>query len=365
MRTRGTSTGEPQAASTLVGMLFVLATLFCWSVTPVFVEFFTDKVDPWTSNGWRYGFAALLWLPLLLVTASRRRLPERLFRKALVPGLVNALGQIVFVLAFYNTTAPMVAIGLRTQIIVVSLGAALFFAAERRIVTRPAYIIAIVMIVGGLVAAVLLGGDAAFEELDGFGLALAAGTGYGLYALSVRHWMHGVNPLLAFAAISQYTAVIMLSLMFLLAQDFGAGALSLSPRLFSLFLLSAVIGIAIGHVVYYIAISRLGVAVASGVVQTQPVWVALISWAFLDQPGLSATQWIGGAVAIIGAMLLLWVQHTTRQTTAEVLQKSLPVDAHRCSECGFDLGDDIEGTCPECGQVFPRDIEVLHSASNG
>ena len=365
MPTQRTSNSAPHAGSTLVGMLFVLATLFCWSVTPVFVEFFTDKVDPWTSNGWRYGFAALLWLPLLLVTAALRRLPKGLFRRAIVPGLVNACGQIVFVLAFYNTTAPMVAIGLRTQIIVVSLGAALFFAAERRIVTRPGYIVAIVMIVGGLVAAVLLGGETAFDEVDGFILALAAGAGYGLYALSVRHWMHGVNPLLAFAAISQYTAAIMRSLMFLLAEDFGAGALALSPKVFSLFLLSAVIGIAIGHVVYYIAISRLGVAVASGVVQTQPVWVALISWAFLDQPGLSAKQWIGGAVAIVGAIVLLWVQHTTRRTTAETIEQQSPPNAHRCSECGFDLGQDIEGTCPEYGQVFPRADEAIQSSSKG
>lgn len=346
--------------NTLIGMGFVLATLFCWSVTPVFVEYFTEKVDPWTSNGWRYGFAALLWLPVLVVAAVRKKLPAGLFRKALVPGLINAAGQIVFVLAFYNTTAPMVAIGLRSQIIVVSLGAAVFFAAERKVVAQPMYIVAITMIVGGLIGAVLLGGDAAFVEIDGFLLALGAGAGYGFYALAVRHWMQGVNPLLAFAAISQYTAAIMVTLMLFRAEDFGARALDLEPATFGLFLLSAVIGIAIGHVVYYIAINRLGVAVASGVVQTQPVWVALVSWAFLDQPGLTATQWIGGAVAILGAIVLLWVQHKTRQrAVAEARAQRALAAANLCSECGHELGKLTEGICPECGQT------IGHSESNG
>lgn len=343
--------GEHSKKDTLIGMGFVLATLFCWSVTPVFVKFFTEKVDPWTSNGWRYGFAALLWMPVLVVALTRKTLPEGLFRKALVPGLINAAGQIVFVLAFYNTTAPMVAVGLRSQIIVVSLGAAMFFAAERRVVAQPMYVVAIVMIVGGLVGSVLLGGGAAMAELDGFILAIAAGCGYGLYALAVRHFMHGVNPLMAFAAISQYTAVIMVTLMLLLADDHGVHALDLDTPTFALFLLSAVIGIAVGHVVYYIAINRLGVAVASGVVQTQPVWVALLSWIFLDQAGLTPEQWIGGSIAIVGALVLLWVQHRTRHRMAEMVDVAEP-ETLRCPECGCLLGDQHEGLCPECGQTL-------------
>ncbi len=346
-----TNAGLQSRKDTLIGMGFVLATLFCWSVTPVFIKFFADKVDPWTSNGWRYGFAALLWSPVLIVAITRKTLPKGLFRKALVPGLINAAGQIVFVLAFYHTTAPMVAVGLRSQIIVVSLGAAMFFAAERRVVAQPMYIVAIVMIVGGLVGSVLLGGGAAMAELDGFLLAIAAGCGYGFYALAVRHFMHGVNPLLAFAAISQYTAAIMVTLMLFRGEDFGIHALDLDTPTFALFLLSAVIGIAIGHVVYYIAMNRLGVAVASGVVQTQPVWVALLSWIFLEQVGLTSEQWIGGSIAIVGALLLLWVQHRTRHKMAVMVEVSAP-DTPKCPECGCLLENQSEGLCPECGQTM-------------
>lgn len=341
-------TDQAGMRGTLVGLAFILSTLFCWSVTPVFVEFFTDKVDPWTSNGWRYGFSALLWAPVLIVAAARKTIPAGLFKKALVPGAINAAGQVVFVLAFYNTTATMVAVGLRAQIIVVSLGAALFFAAERRVVRHPAYIIAVAMILGGLIGSLLLGEQQSSGELLGFVYALAAGSGYAAYALSVRHWMHGVNPLLAFAAISQYTAGVMLILMFMFAQDFGARALDMDTPTFGLFLLSSIIGIAVGHVVYYAAIARLGVAVASGVVQTQPIWVGLISWAFLGQVGLTPVQWIGGGIAIVGAMIMLMVQHAVRRQLA---RESAPLTIAEpcCPECGHPIVDQAEGICPECG----------------
>lgn len=349
--------------STLVGLAYVISTLFCWAVTPVFVEYFTDKVDPWTSNGWRYGFSALLWAPVLIVASVRHTLPKDLFRKALVPGAINAAAQVVFVLAFYNTSATMVAVGLRSQIIVVSLGAALFFAAERKVIRKPAYIFAVALILGGLVSSLLLGGDTAMDELDGFSFALAAGAGYAMYALSVRHWMHGVNPLLAFAAISQYTAAAMLVLMLFFADDYGVHALDMDTRTFGLFLLSSVIGIAIGHVVYYAAIARLGVAVASGVVQTQPIWVGLISWGFLGQVGLTTEQWIGGGVAIVGAVIMLSVQHSVRRQLERESRQELRAGPF-CSECGHSLAGMTEGVCPECGQPLAVQVADIPAISN-
>jgi uncharacterized membrane protein/predicted RNA-binding Zn-ribbon protein involved in translation (DUF1610 family) len=197
------------------------------------------------------------------------------------------------------------------------------------------------------------------DELDGFSFALAAGAGYAMYALSVRHWMHGVNPLLAFAAISQYTAAAMLVLMLFFADDYGIHALDMDTRTFGLFLLSSVIGIAIGHVVYYAAIARLGVAVASGVVQTQPIWVGLISWGFLGQVGLTTEQWIGGGVAIVGAVIMLTVQHSVRRQLERESRLAL-AQGPRCSECGHSLAGMTEGICPECGQ--PIEVQIARVA---
>ena len=70
------------------------------------------------------------------------------------------------------------------------------------------------------------------------------------------------------------------------------------------------IGIALGHVLYYMAINRLGVAVTAGIIQLQPFLVG-IGETFI--PGfhgsLSPLQWVTGCIAILGAAVILRVQH--------------------------------------------------------
>ncbi|MEM7755523.1 MAG: DMT family transporter, partial [Planctomycetota bacterium] len=136
----------------------------------------------------------------------------------------------------------------------------------------------------------------------------------------------GVNPMTAFAAISQITAVCMIGLMIPFGDEFGATALDMAPDRFALFLLSAVIGIAAGHVLYYISIARLGVTVSSGVVQCQPFTVGTASY-FIFGEVLRPIQWATGSVAVGGAVLMLVVQHlATRKRSPES-----PTDAKRAT----------------------------------
>jgi drug/metabolite transporter (DMT)-like permease len=119
--------------------------------------------------------------------------------------------------------------------------------------------------------------------------------------------MHGIHPVQAFAAISQYTAAAMVVLMLLAARRCGAEVLALPGGQIALLLLSAVIGIALGHVFYYTAIARLGVAVSAGVLQLQPFIVAVASLLLFGEK-LTAAQWIGGCTAVSGAVMMLAVQ---------------------------------------------------------
>jgi drug/metabolite transporter (DMT)-like permease len=72
------------------------------------------------------------------------------------------------------------------------------------------------------------------------------------------------------------------------------------------------IGIAIGHVFYFIAIRSLGIAISSGVIQLQPIIVSVASlWIFGER--LSPAQWAFGGVALVGAMVILSVQQRLRR----------------------------------------------------
>ena len=308
----------PESPSTglAFGVFTIVITLAGWTVTPLFIEHFTDAIDPWTSNGWRYSFAALCWLPLLIVLKARGKLPEGLWKAAAIPAAINSVAQIAFTMSFYKIDPALVAFGLRSQMVFTALGAFLLFPAERALIRSPIFQVGLVGVIGGtgwtLLGRALAQTDTAAEAVSVVGgvLALAAGAGFACYALAVRKCMNHLGSMVSFAAISQITAVVQLILMFALAERYGATAMDLAPKQFGLLLLSAVIGIALGHVFYYISIKRLGVTVSTGVIQLQPFTVAALSyWYFREQ--LALDQWITGTVAVLGAVMMLLAQQRT------------------------------------------------------
>lgn len=299
------------APSRAQGFVTVALTLLGWSSIPLFLRHFAHSIDAWTSNGVRYGFAALLWLPALLWSARKGTLPKGLFRNALLPSVFNCLGQVAFALAHYRTDPGLLTFGMRTQIVFVALGAAALFPGERRTLKKPLFIAGMALVFAGSLAMILAGGALRDASGEGFALAVLAGFLYALYGLAVRRNMHGTPPILAFAAISQYTAAGMVTLMLLFGKSAGLEVTALPRSEIALLLVSAVIGIALGHVFYYISIARLGITATAGVVQLQPFCVAAASY-FLFGERLSPAQWASGGVAVAGATAMLWVQSTAK-----------------------------------------------------
>lgn len=316
-----------EGAPRWTGVVTVLLALIGWSSIPLFLRYFVDYIDAWTSNGWRYGFSALFWSPVVIIGLSRNSLPKGLWRAAFWPSLINCCSQVVFCLAHYKIEPGLLAFGLRSNIVFTTIGAALFFAAERRVIRTPAFLGGVFLVVAGTTGTVLLGdgGLPAGSTLFGVILAIAAGAGFAAYALAVRQWMHGFNAIHSFAVISLYTAAGMIALMVVFGERSGLAALDLIGMrpggeggalfpfdLFGMLLLSALIGIALGHVAYYYSIAKLGVAVSSGVIQLQPFFVSLASLAIFGEL-LTALQWTSGTIAVAGAVLILMVQHFTRR----------------------------------------------------
>jgi len=307
-----------QTTGLAFGAVTILLTLLSWSSVPLFLRYFADEIDAWTSNGWRYGAAALIWAPLAFFATRTGRAPRSTWKSALVPSVFNATAQVCFTWAHYMIDPGLLTFGLRVQIICVAIGAYLLFPGERRVIRSAAYLIGFTLVLVGVLGTALLG-ETSFTGAHAFGFILAALSGalFAGYALAVKRCLTGTNPVLAFAIISQYTGAAMVALMLLLGASAGAGAITaLTAGQFWLLLFSAVIGIALGHVFYYIAIDRLGVAVSSGVIQLQPFLVAVGSY-FLFDEALTAPQWISGSIAVGGAMLMLSAQRRLNRQRAK------------------------------------------------
>jgi drug/metabolite transporter (DMT)-like permease len=332
----GTTSNSRQG---LIGAATIVLTLLGWSSIPLFLKHFTHLLDPWTMNGWRYAFSALLWAPVLIIGTARKSLPQNLWRAAVWPSVFNAAGQACFAIVPYYIDPGLMTFSLRIQIVFVTLGAALLFPAERLVIKRPGFLFGIACVVGGTIATILLNPHGLGRGTGiGVTLAITSGLLYGAYALSVRHYMHGVNSLQAFAAISQYTALILIIPMFILGEHAGADPVHLVAPQFGLLLLSSLIGIGLGHTLYYFSMNRLGLAVSSGVVQLQPFLVSVAS-VFLFDEKLTLGQWIAGSIAIFGALVILFEQRQTARKPAK----------SACKECGYDMSG--LSVCPECGQA--------------
>ncbi len=299
---------SPGAGSRATGLLTIVLTLLGWSSVPLFLRHFTGAMDAWTSNGWRYGFAALIWAPVAFSALGGRAAPRGIWAASLVPALVNSIGQVFFTWAHYRIDPGLLTFGLRTQIVFVAAGAYLMFPSERRVVRSPWFWCGVGLLLSGTAGTVLLGqAPPGGDKLAGIGMAIVAGMFFAAYGLSVRRFMSGYPSLRAFAVISQYSAAAMLGLMFVFGDGYGAAPLRLDAGELALLLLSAVIGIAIGHVFYYVSIKRLGVAASSGVLQVQPICVGAASYVLFGEV-LTAAQWLAGAVAVAGAVTILVVQ---------------------------------------------------------
>ncbi len=287
------------------GAACLFLTLLSWSTVPLFLRHLSDHVDFWTNNGWRYGASALFWLPAIAWALWRRRLPATIWRDALIPTIANIWGQAAFTAAFHEMNPGLVTFGLRTQLIWVAVGAYLLVPSERPIITSRRYLVGASILVLGLFP-ILLGGDAALGGLNikGTTLAILSALGYGMYGLSVRRWMGKYHPVIAFAVICQLTAAGLIALMLIYGRDHGFYVPQLPADILGELAISAFIGIAIGHIFYYISIARIGVVITSGVLQLQPFIVSACSF-FVFGETFRWWQWMAGAVAIGGAFLML------------------------------------------------------------
>jgi drug/metabolite transporter (DMT)-like permease len=297
------------------GVFCVLLTLLAWASVPLFLRYFAAYIDGWTANGWRYGVAAVFWAPILLVGLGRRSLPAGLWKAAIVPSLFNCVGQSCFAWAPYYIEPGFLTFLLRFHIVFITVGAYLFFPAERALLRTASFWLGVLIVIGGAGGVMFLG----HEPIRGpgvFGTLLGLGSGFLFagYALSVRHFMAGVHPIPAFSAISAYTAAALIAAMVVFGEGRGAGVGLLTAGQFVVLILSAMIGITFAHALYYTGIARIGVSVSSGIILLQPIITSIASFLIFNE-ALTVGQWTAGVLALGGAALLVHAEQRARRVT--------------------------------------------------
>lgn len=295
----------------MTATLCLIGVTLCWGITPVLLKYLAgpNRVpDGFTSNLVRYPLAVALYLPLL-IAAIRRGGYGRFWLAALIPTTVNVLGQTLWAWAPYYLESGMMSFIGRTAVIWGILGAFVLFPDERRLARSLAFWVGTVLSIGGFVMMSLLG-DGLGERNTWFGIAIMmlCAACWGLYGVTVRYVIHDLHPLFVFSVIGGYTAIAMI----LLAPLGEPAALRAMPAAgWVVLVASAVLGIAIAHGLYYVALQRIGAAISTLSLMMAPFVTIAVSAVVLNER-FTHWQWVGGVILIVGASAAVWSQHRVR-----------------------------------------------------
>ncbi len=293
------------------GTLAVLANVCIWGSTPVLLKDLTAYLpdDPWTANGIRYPIAAVLLWPALYLARQRGDLGSSVLLRALVPAAFAFIGQIFWAAAPYYIQANAIGFFIKASTIWAVAAAMILFPTERALLGSPRFGIGLLLAFAGLVGLAISGG-AFSHSVNGQGIAiiLLCGVFFGLYGVSVRYFMEGISPLIAFGVVAQYVSAGTVILMVFFGRPGSIGALSQWG--WFLVVSTAVLGVCIAHIFFYVALLRLGASITSSFQMLSPFLTSIVAALYLGETMEGgAWAWAAGSCLVVGGLCLLWAQN--------------------------------------------------------
>jgi drug/metabolite transporter (DMT)-like permease len=298
---------DKQLTASFSGAAFLMGNILCWAAVPVLLRYLTHAMDAWTANGVRYPLAAVFFVPILISAWRSGELTGRMLARCIVPALLGCGGQILWGLSPYYLPAGTIGFLLRASLLFSLAGAMFLFPDERRLLRHGAFYIGLILSIVGFVV-LSLSKMQTDREVTLAGILIAAGCSlfYGLYGVSVRYYLQGMNPLISSGAVSVFVSIGMAVLMLFVGEYAVLVDVSLGD--WGLIVLSSITGITLGHYFLYAAVPRLGAAVTSAAQTLTPFATLVLAVWFLGE-SLTRLEWSAGLMMVAGAAILLWAQY--------------------------------------------------------
>jgi drug/metabolite transporter (DMT)-like permease len=304
------------------GYAAVFATVFIWSLPSLFMYYLNRFYDPWAQNFYRYSVACIAIMPLVLWRVRRGgpRIDMHAIRLCLLPCLPNVVHQVTQVMALFYMGPGVYAIFTRASVIFTALLALAFFPEERVVVRQWRFQLGTLLGLIGAFGVIWFQANGQSQDrhiaLPGLFIAFTATFCWALYGVLIKRPSAQLGPIRSFGLISLITS----ALLFPLTLAFGnidtpihAGA-----HANLILIISAVTCITLAHVLYYVAIHEIGVALAQALQLLCPaIAMALSAWIFHER--LTHAQLWSAAVLLLGAFLAMRVKPAATRETAENL----------------------------------------------
>ena len=300
------------------GYAAVFATILIWSTPSLFQYYLNRYYDPWAQNFYRYLVACLAIAPLLIYRIQRGA-PQLNWRAVIIcfiPCLPNVIHQITQVMALFYMGPGVYTIFTRASVIFTALLALAFFPEERHVIRQWQFQLGTVLGLIGAFGVVWFqpGWKSGHIALPGLFIAFTATFCWALYGILVKRPSAQLGSIRSFGLISLITSV----LLFPLTLAFGkvGTPLHAGAHVNLVLIISAVSCITLAHILYYVAIREIGVALAQTLQLLCPAGaLGLSAWIYGER--LTHAQLWSAAILLLGAFLAMRVKPIATTEAAE------------------------------------------------
>ncbi len=273
-------TADPRGRSNpSEGYAALFATIVIWSTPSLFMYYLNRYYDPWAQNFYRYLVACIAIAPLVIFRIQRSgpRFDWHAVMICFLPCLPNVVHQV-------------------TQVMALSyMGPGVYTIFTRAVWFQP-------------------GWEAGHIALPGLFIAFTATFCWALYGILVKRPSAQLGSIRSFGLISSITSALLLPLTFAFGKigtPLHAGA-----QVNLILIVSAVSCITLAHVLYYVAIREIGVALAQTLQLLCPAGaMGLSAWIYGER--LSHAQIWSAAILLLGAFLAMRIKPIATTEAAE------------------------------------------------
>src|SRR5216684_607649 len=246
------------------GYAAVFTTVVIWSMPSLFQYYLNRYYDPWAQNFYRYSIACIAIVPLVIYRLRRGgpRLDWHALMSCLVPCFPNVVHQITQVMALFYMGPGVYAIFTRSSVIFTALLALAFFPEERYVIRQWQFQAGTFLGLIGAFGVIWFqaGWQSGHIALRGLVIAFTATFCWALYGVLVKRPSAQLGSIRSFGLISFITSVLLLPLTCAFGKINTPVQVGLHVDL--ILIVSAVTCITLAHVLYYVAIREIGVALA-------------------------------------------------------------------------------------------------------
>ena len=297
-----------------------LGAVVSWSVAPVLIRYTSSSFPVALQTFFRYlASLVVLWAYLAASGQVSKANISRVFASAprfLVIVVLNYCFQITWTVTYYTLLPGLGSLLFRSTTLFSVLLAVLLFPDEHGTLRSWSFLAGFPLALAG-VSLTIIGGHSLGVPEFGLGIlaVLISAASWAGVGAAIKSWLPDIPP-----SVSVVTVFTVVTPLFLLTHVVvtlgpwapeGASLLPVAPlRLWLIMLLSGLIGVGLGHSLFYRAVPVLGVTLSSNIGLLAPFLTSILSFVVFRET-FPPVKLAGGALLILGAWWVIRARFRT------------------------------------------------------